>query len=68
MRIITPEYEQELERLCPAYATIKHTPRPDFTEMKRESREFAEWIAGEHAKERKIMMEALQNARARNEI
>ena len=68
MRTITPEYEQELERLCPAYATIKHTPRPDFTELHRENEEFAAWIADIHAKERKIMMEALENARARNEI
>ena len=68
MRTITPEYERELERLCPAYATIKHTPRPDFTEMKKESREFAEWIAGVHAQERKIKQEALKNARASNGI
>ena len=63
MRTITPEYTEKLMRESPIFATIMNTPKPDLTELHRVSMEFDQWLAGEQEKDRKIMMEALQNAR-----
>ena len=63
MRTITPEYTQWLEENCPAYATIIHTPPPDFTELHRLSMEFEEWLGKEQEKDRKRIREALKNDR-----
>lgn len=63
MRTVTPEYLEKLKNGNSAYATIINTPRPDFTELHRQSKEFEKWILAEQAKDRKIMQEALQNAR-----
>ena len=63
MRIVTKEQLEQLEKDCPAYATIVHTPRPDFTELHRQSEEFAAWLRKEQEKDRKIIAEALKNAR-----
>ncbi len=51
MRIITDEYETELLKNR-VYQIIVNTPRPDFTQLKKESDEFEAWIAQEHKKER----------------
>ena len=40
MRIVTPEYLERLKNGNSAYATIINTPRPDFTELHRQSKEF----------------------------
>ncbi len=63
MRCITPEFTEKLMRENPAAATIMNTPKPDLTELHRLNMEFEKWIAAEQEKDRKIMMEALQNAR-----
>lgn len=68
MRTVTPEYLEKLKNGNSAYATIINTPRPDFTELHRQSKEFEKWILAEQAKDRKIMQEALQNARNRDDI
>lgn len=68
MRIVTPEYLEKLKNGNSAYATIINTPRPDFTELHRQSKEFEEWILAQQRKEKKIMQEALENARKRGEI
>lgn len=68
MRIVTPEYLEKLKNGNSAYATIINTPRPDFTELHRLSMEFEEWILAEQAKDRKIMQEALKDARKRESI
>ena len=63
MRCITKEFTEKLMQENPAAATIMNTPKPDLTELHRVSKEFEQWVLGEQAKDRKIMMEALQNAR-----
>ena len=68
MRIVTPEYLEKLKNGNSAYATIINTPRPDFTELHRLSMEFEEWILAEQAKDRKIMQEALKDARKRESV
>lgn len=68
MRTVTPEYLEKLKNGNSAYATIINTPRPDFTELHRQSMEFEKWILKEQEKDRQIMMEALKNARAREDV
>jgi hypothetical protein len=68
MRIVTPEYLERLKNGNSAYATIINTPRPDFTELHRQSKEFEKWILAQQRKEKKIMQEALEDARKRGEI
>lgn len=63
MRTITSEYQEKLIKGNSVYATIMNTPRPDFTELHRLNLEFEQWIAKEQEKDRKIMLEALKNAR-----
>ena len=55
MRIITDEYETELLKNR-VYQIIVNTPRPDFTQLKKESDEFEAWIAQEHKKEREARL------------
>ena len=54
MRIITDDYIKELKKNR-VYQIIVNTPRPDFTQLKKESDEFEEWIAQVHKKEREAM-------------
>ena len=68
MRTVTPEYLEKLRNGKSAYATIINTPRPDFTELHRLNKEFEQWVLKEQEKDRKIMQEALQNARNRDDI
>ncbi|MCR4952715.1 MAG: hypothetical protein K6A43_01455 [Treponema sp.] len=68
MRIVTPEYLEKLKNGNSAYATIINTPRPDFTELHRQSKEFEKWILAQQRKEKKIMQEALEDARKRGKI
>ena len=55
MRIITDEYLEELKK-NKVYQIIVNTPRPDFTQLKKESDEFEAWIAQEHKKEREARL------------
>ena len=55
MRIITDEYKAELLKNR-VYQIIVNTPRPDFTQLKKESDEFEAWIAQEHKKEREARL------------
>lgn len=68
MRTVTPEYLEKLKNGNSAYATIINTPRPDFTKLHKQNMKFEKWILAQQAKERKIMQEALENARERGEI
>ena len=51
MRIITKEHEAAM-RKNRVYRMIIDTPRPDFTELKKDSDEFERWISNVHRKER----------------
>jgi len=51
MRIITDEHEAAM-RKNRVYCMIVNTPRPDFTELQKDSDEFERWIAGVHRRER----------------
>ena len=55
MRIITNEYQEELKKNW-VYQMIINTPKPDFTQLKKESDEFEAWIAQEHKKEREARL------------
>ena len=55
MRILTDEYLEELKKNR-VYQMIINTPRPDFTQLKKESDEFEAWIAQEHKKEREARL------------
>ena len=55
MRIITDEYRAELLK-NKVYQMIINTPKPDFTQLKKESDEFEAWIAQEHKKEREARL------------
>lgn len=68
MRTVTSEYLEKLKNGNSAYAVIINTPRPDFTELHKQNQKFEKWILKQQAKERKIMQEALKNARERGEI
>ena len=51
MRIITKEHEEAM-RKNRVYCMIVNTPRPDFTELQKDSDEFERWISKIHRKER----------------
>ena len=68
MRTVTPEYLEKLKNGNSAYATIINTPRPDFTKLHKMNKEFEKWILAQQRKEKKIMQEALEDARKRGEI
>ena len=55
MRIITDEYREQLLKNR-VYQMIVNTPKPDFTQLRRESAEFEAWIAQEHKKEREARL------------
>lgn len=55
MRILTDEYLEELKKNR-VYQMIINTPRPDFTQLKKESDEFEAWIAQEYKKEREARL------------
>ena len=63
MRTITPEYIEERKRKNPIWAKIISTPRPDHTELHRQSMMFREWIQKEHEKDRQRIREALKDDR-----
>lgn len=51
MRIITKEHEVAMRRNR-VYCMIVNTPRPDFTELQKDSDAFERWISKVHRKER----------------
>ena len=51
MRIITPDQEIAM-RKNRVYCLIVNTPRPDFSQLRKESDEFERWISNEHRKEK----------------
>ena len=55
MRIITDEYREQLLKNR-VYQMIVNTPKPDFTQLRRESAEFEAWIAQEHKKGREARL------------
>ena len=55
MRIITDEYKAALLK-NKVYQMIVNTPKPDFTQLKKESDEFEAWIAEVHKKEREARL------------
>lgn len=61
MRIITDKYREELLK-NKVYQMIINTPKPDFTQLKKESEEFEAWIAEVHKKERAERMAQGANA------
>ena len=60
MLICRDLYLEKLKNGNSAYATIINTPRPDFTELHKQSMEFEKWILAQQAKERKRSKEIAQ--------
>ena len=54
MRIITDEYREQLLKNR-VYQMIVNAPKPDLTQLRRESAEFEAWIAEVHKMERAEM-------------
>jgi hypothetical protein len=54
MRILTPEYLKELEN-DEMYNYIVNTPKPDFTQLDKDCKVFAAWLAKEHEKDRAML-------------
>ena len=61
MRLLTEEYKKQLEQ-DDIYNFILSTPKPDFTQLHKESKEFEQWISQEHEKERELLKSAVKNA------
>ncbi|MDE7228260.1 MAG: hypothetical protein K2N31_08050 [Treponemataceae bacterium] len=59
MRCITKDMIDRRKKANTVYNYILNTPRPDFTELDKESAEFKEWITVEHEKDRQIISEVL---------
>ncbi|MCH5149785.1 MAG: hypothetical protein J1G30_03880 [Spirochaetales bacterium] len=60
MRCITKDMVDKRKKVNTAYNYILNTPRPNFTELDKESAEFKAWITAEHKKDMKIISEALK--------
>ena len=60
MRTVTHEYMEKLRNGNNAFATIVNTPRPDFTELDKQCKEFEEWSLKEQAKDRIKIQKALK--------
>lgn len=54
MRLLTEEYKKQLSK-DDVYNFILNTPKPDFTQLHRESKEYEKWISEEHEKDRRIL-------------
>ena len=55
MRYHDKKYFDELNNEDNPIAYILNMPKPDFTKMDQEAKEFEEWIKKEHAKERELL-------------
>ena len=55
MRYHDKKYFDELNNGDNPIAYILNMPKPDFTKMDQEAKEFEEWIKKEHAKERELL-------------
>ena len=60
MRVITKDYQSMLSKSL-AYNFIKNTPKPDYTELNKLSKEFEDWISKEHEKDRQLLKAAAKN-------
>lgn len=60
MKTVTHEYMKKLRNGNNAFATIVNTPRPDFTELDKQCKEFEEWSLKEQPKDRIKIQKALK--------
>lgn len=57
MRVISQEFKQLLKK-SDAFALFSKSHRPDHSKLDREVEKFEKWIAEEHAKDRRMLLEA----------
>lgn len=57
MRIISPEFRQMLKK-SDVFALFLSARKPDHSKLDKEVDQFEKWIADEHAKDRRLMLEA----------
>lgn len=60
MRVYSKEYQEMLDH-SEVWQTIMNTPRPDYTQMEKEAKEFEEWIKKEHEKDRQLIIQAAKH-------
>lgn len=56
MRMISKEFRQMLKE-CYALALFSKSRRPDHSKLDKEVEQFEKWIADEHAKDRRLLLE-----------
>ncbi len=57
MRVISREFRQMLKK-SDVFALFSRSHKPDHSKLDREVEQFEKWIADEHAKDRRLLMEA----------
>ena len=60
MRIISQEFRQMLKK-SDVFALFSSSRRPDHSKLDKEVEQFEKWIADEHAKDRRLLLEASNN-------
>ena len=56
MRVISQEFKKMLKQ-SDVFALFSKSHRPDHSKLDKEVEEFEKWIAEEHAKDRRLLME-----------
>ena len=57
MRIISPEFRQMLKK-SDVFALFSSSRKPAHSQLDKEVEMFEKWIADEHAKDRRLLLEA----------
>ena len=57
MRVISQEFRQMLKK-SDVFALFSSSRRPDHSKLDKEVEQFEKWIADEHAKDRRLLLEA----------
>ena len=57
MRVISQEFRQMLKK-SDVFALFSISRRPDHSKLDKEVEQFEKWIAEEHAKDRRLLLEA----------
>ena len=60
MRIISKEFRQMLKK-SDVFALFSKSRRPDHSKLNKDVEQFEKWIAEEHAKDRRLLLEASNN-------
>ena len=56
MRVISKEFRQMLKK-SDVFALFSRSRKPDHSKLEKEVEQFEKWIADEHAKDRRLLLE-----------